>query len=148
MGSDGLGLPDRMGRHLVTGDEVGRWVYKRIGGIYHAEASTCIGLEDDGVLVAGVVYYNWNGQSTMASIATDVPLTKKFLKAMFRHPFVVGKLAQVVVTISCDNSKSLRLASRMGFAEQARLPDAHPAGDLIFMVLRREDCRFLGDRYG
>jgi RimJ/RimL family protein N-acetyltransferase len=137
-----------MAGHIVAGHDVGRWVYARIGGIYHPEASASIGLERDGEIVAGVVYYNWNGASAMASIAASAPLSREFLGAIFRYPFDVGGLAQIVVTITGNNLRSLRLADRMGFTEQARLPDAHPAGDLVFMVLRRENCRFLGARYG
>lgn len=148
MGGDGCGVSDRLGRDIVAGHEVGRWVYERIGGIYHPEASASIGLQREGKIVAGVVFYNWNGQSAMASIAADAPLSRGFLGAIFRYPFVFGGLGQIVVTVVGNNLKSLRLAARMGFKEQARLPDAHPSGDLIFMVLRREDCRFLGVRYG
>ena len=138
----------RMVGNIITGHDVGRWVYARIGGIYHPEASASIGLERHGEIVAGVVFYNWNGVSAMASIAAASPLSRDFLKAIFRYPFVVGGLSQIVVTIAGENPKSLRLATRMGFLEQARLPDAHINGDLVFMVLRRENCRFLGARYG
>lgn len=148
MGGDGCRVSDRMVGHIISGHDVGRWVSARIGGMYHAEASASIGLERAGAIVAGVVYYNWNGVSAMAGIAAEDRLSRDFVREIFRYPFVVGKLAQIVVAISADNEKSRRFAAKMGFAEQARLPDATPGGDMIFMVLRRENCRFLGGRYG
>jgi len=36
----------------------------------------------------------------------------------------------------------------MGFAEEARLKDADPHGDIILLTMRKKDCRFLGERYG
>jgi hypothetical protein len=36
----------------------------------------------------------------------------------------------------------------MGFAEEARIKDGSPDGDIIFMTLARKDCRFLGVNYG
>jgi hypothetical protein len=36
----------------------------------------------------------------------------------------------------------------MGFSEEARIKDCHPDGDIILYTLKREDCRFLGERYG
>lgn len=148
MDIDRHSVSERMVGNIIAGHDVGRWVYARVGGIYHPEASASIGLERGGEIVAGVVFYNWNGVSAMASIAAVSPLSRGFLGAIFRYPFVVGKLNQIIVTIASYNARSLRLAARMGFTEQARLPDAHPDGDLILMVLRRENCRFLGARYG
>jgi RimJ/RimL family protein N-acetyltransferase len=47
-----------------------------------------------------------------------------------------------------DNEKSIRFVKNMGFVEEARLSDCQPNGDIIFLTLKRVDCRFLEDRYG
>jgi hypothetical protein len=36
----------------------------------------------------------------------------------------------------------------LGFEEQARLLDVFPTGDLLFFVMSKDKCRFLGERYG
>jgi len=36
----------------------------------------------------------------------------------------------------------------MGFVEEARLKDASLDGDIIFLTLARENCRFLGVENG
>jgi hypothetical protein len=36
----------------------------------------------------------------------------------------------------------------MGFVEEARVKDAVPNGDIIFLTLAKENCRFLGVENG
>jgi len=36
----------------------------------------------------------------------------------------------------------------MGFVEEARIKDGAPNGDIIFLTLAREKCRFLGVENG
>jgi hypothetical protein len=36
----------------------------------------------------------------------------------------------------------------MGFVEEARVKDAAPDGDIIFLTLAQENCRFLGVNNG
>jgi hypothetical protein len=36
----------------------------------------------------------------------------------------------------------------MGFAEEARVKNAAPDGDIIFLTLAKENCRFLGVENG
>jgi hypothetical protein len=36
----------------------------------------------------------------------------------------------------------------LGFEEQARLLDVFPTGDLLFFVMSKDKCKFLGEKYG
>jgi RimJ/RimL family protein N-acetyltransferase len=148
MGIDGHCLSTRLGWHIVAGDAVGHWVADRYDGKYFAANSSAIGLERDGVIIAGVVYENWNKASIMCHIAIEGRMTKGYLKAIFDYPFNVCKVKKIIVSVVSSNTKSLKLVTNMGFSEEARLKDAALNGDIIFLTLAREKCRFIGARNG
>jgi len=37
---------------------------------------------------------------------------------------------------------------KMGFTEEARIKNADTDGDIVFLTMTRDACRFLGHRYG
>jgi RimJ/RimL family protein N-acetyltransferase len=148
MGIDGHCLPTRLGWHIVQGEEIGHWVAQKIEGGYFAEQSSAIGLMKDGKILAGVIYENWNKQTVFCHIAIQGRLTKSYLKAIFDYPFNVLNVQKIIVPVVTDNQKSIKLVTNMGFAEEARIKDGSPLGDIIFMTLAKKDCRFLGVHYG
>lgn len=136
-----------MGGHIIFGEPVGSWVAAHTGGAYFAEKSQAIGLVRDGKLVAGVIYENWNGKSIICHIAFLGRLSKEFLGLVYRYPFDTCGVEKIIAPIASDNGAALRLVQKMGFTEEARLTDAAPGGDVVFLTLTRKACRFLGDRY-
>lgn len=148
MGIDGYCLSARLGWHIVQGIEIGNWVAARIQGGYFAEQSSAIGLQKDAKTIAGVIYENWNKRTVFCHIAIEGRLTKAYLKAIFDYPFNVLNVEKIIVPVVKSNQKSIKLVQNMGFAEEARIKDGAPDGDIIFMTLARKDCRFLGVRYG
>ena len=148
MGCDRCGVPARLGWHIVSGDAVGEWVAARVDGHYSKEIATAIGLERDGNIIAGVIYENWNRRSIVCHIAVEGRLTPGFIAAIFDYPFNVCAVEKVISPVGSGNTKSQRLATSMGYVEEARIKDAHPDGDLILYTLKRSDCRFLGENYG
>jgi hypothetical protein len=148
MGFNRCGVSDRMGWHIASGPEIGYWVDKQLGVGYHAERSNAIGLVREGEIVAGVVYQNWNGRSLVTHIAATGRLTKFYLWAIYDYAFNVCGVDKIIAPVSSENEKSIRMVSRMGFAEEARIKDAQPEGDIILFTMKKSDCRFLGDRYG
>lgn len=148
MGGDGCGISAWLGGHIVTGDAVGEWVAPRVGGTFTTQDSEAVGLERDGTIIAGVLYENWNRRSIVAHIAVEGRLTRSFIAAIFDYAFNVCDVEKIISPVGSGNTKSIRLAERMGFTEEARITDAHPDGDLLIFTLRRSNCRFLGGRYG
>lgn len=148
MGIDGHCLPTRLGWHIVQGEEIGHWVAKKIDGGYFAEQSSAIGLMKNGKILAGVIYENWNKRTVFCHIAVEGRLTKSYLKAIFDYPFNVLNVQKIIVPVVTDNQKSIKLVTNMGFAEEARIKEGSPSGDIIFMTLAKKDCRFLGVHYG
>ena len=137
-----------LGWHIVQGSDVGHWVAERVQGKYFAEGSQAIGLERDGQIIAGVIYENWNKASIVCHIAIEGRMTKGYLKAIFSYPFEFCKVKKIIVPVSSTHAKSLKLVTNMGFSEEARLKDASPDGDIIFLTLAREKCRFIGVENG
>lgn len=148
MGIDGCGISTRLGWHIVQGATVGHWVAARVQGKYFAEQSQAIGLERDGEIIAGVIYENWNQASIVCHIAIEGRMTKGFLKAIFVYPFKFCKVKKIIVPVGSNHAKSLKLVTNMGFVEEARIKDATPDGDIIFLTLAQEKCRFLGVENG
>ena len=137
-----------MGWNITSGAIVGHWVAKRIRGGYFAERSNALGLEKNGELVAGVIYENWNHKSIWCHIAIDGRLTPRYLAAIFDYPFNICQVEKIIVPVGSDNEESIRLVEKMGFAEEGRIKDARPEGDLILFTLSRNACRFIGEKHG
>jgi len=137
-----------LGWHIVQGADIGHWVASRVGGKYFEEGSQAIGLEREGEIIAGVIYENFNGVSIVCHIAIEGRMTKRYLKAIFAYPFEFCQVKKIIVPVSSTHVKSLKLVTKMGFVEEARVKDAAPDGDIIFLTLARENCRFLGVNNG
>jgi hypothetical protein len=54
----------------------------------------------------------------------------------------------VTAPVMSSNEKSIGLVSNMGFEKEAQLLDVFPDGDLLFFVLTKDKCRFLGESNG
>lgn len=137
------------GRHdlIVQGPEVGNWVAKRVHGRYHMDDSAAIGLYR-GELVAGVIYENFNGKSVTCHIACQGHLTREYLGEIFRYAFVRMGVEKILAPVASVNHRSRNFVSKMGFIPEARITDAHPQGDLYIYTMKRDRCRFLGEKYG
>jgi RimJ/RimL family protein N-acetyltransferase len=136
-----------MGWNITKGSEVGQWVAKRIRGGYFEGRSEAIGLKRDGELVAGVIYENWNHRSIWCHIAIEGRLTPEYLAAIFDYPFNTCQVEKIIVPVGSENEESLRLVKKMGFAEEARIKDGRSDGDIVFLTLAHENCRYIGKRY-
>jgi len=137
-----------MGWNIAEGAEIGAWVADRIAGEFYSKTSSAIGLMKDGVIVAGVIYENWNRASIFCHIAIEGRMTKAYLKAIFDYPFNACNVKKIIVPVVSNHVKSIKLVTNMGFTEEARIVDGSQDGDIIFLTMTRENCRFLGVRYG
>ena len=132
---------------IRTGHDVAKWVCKNLHSCYE-EGSEGIGLEKDGNLIAGVCYENWNSKSIMAHIVIHGRISKYYLFAIFHYPFEYLGVDKIICPIPQSNTESVRLATKMGFEKEATLRDSHPSGDIYMYTLKRDKCRFTGERYG
>ncbi len=136
-----------MGWNIVSGPHVGHWVMSRTDGAYNSDRSVAIGLERDGELVAGTVYEMWNGRSVVCHITWD-QVTPAYLAAVYDYPYNVANVDKIIGPISSNHTRALKLVTKMGFSEEARIKDGAPDGDIVFMTQTPDRCRFLEPRYG
>ena len=148
MGLNGCGVPNRMGRYIASSPEVGPWVMGEMDGAYNPDRSNAIGLFNDGKIVAGVVYENFNGRSVVCHICVKGRMTPAYVAAIFDYAFNVCDVHKVICPVSSNNVRAQKVVSKMGFTEEARLKDADTDGDIVLLTMTRSACRFLEPRYG
>ena len=133
---------------IVTGPHVVEWVAQKTNEFGNFGASVGLGLQKNGILIAGVVYSDYNGVNVVAHIASDGSkrwMTKEYLRAIFYYPFVRAKVKRVTCLIGESNKESIKLCEHFGFKREASLKEAHPSGDLLIYVLWKKDCRWLDE---
>ena len=134
---------------IVTNKSIiGPWIAQQTRMIWKPEGVEAIGWESNGELVAGVWYEDWNTQSITTHIAISGPITKTFLSVIFDYPFVQLGVQKIIAPVLEDNLDSIKLVTKMGFTEEARLHNVHPTGDMLFFVMNKVNCKYLGERYG
>lgn len=139
---------------IITGqnERVGRWVCERTGGTYSGADSVAIGLEEQGELIAGVLYDHWNGKSIAMHVAGVESrwMTREFLWYCFHYAFNELRAAKVLGLVSSSNAEALSFDERLGFQTAAVIEDACKDGDLVILTMTRDQCKWLalGERYG
>jgi RimJ/RimL family protein N-acetyltransferase len=136
-----------MGWRIVNGPDVGHWTAAETQGSFWPERSTAIGLEKDGELVAGTIFENWNGKSVVCHIAWH-QMTPAYVAAIYDYAYNVCNVDKIIGPISSNHTRALKLVSKMGFSEEARLKNAAPDGDIVLMTQTPDKCRYLEPRYG
>lgn len=129
-------------------DYVGPWIAEHGGGFYR-DGSQCIGLEQDGELIAGVLYDYFNGASIYMNVAAAKAhwLDREFLRVCFDYPFRQLGANVVIGLVSSTNAKARRFDEHLGFKLTASIPGGYPGGDLLIYTLRREDCRWVKESH-
>ena len=134
---------------IVNHPDVSLFVTDKTGAGFGPHSS--IGLIDNGKVVAGVVYADWNGANMFMHVAAEKGihwLTRGSLYTFFAYPFIQCGCRRVTGWVEESNAAARRLDEHLGFIEEARLKSAARNGsDVILYVMTKETCRFLGDRY-
>ena len=142
---------------IVTGPAVVEWVAKRTNEFGNFGCATGIGWRKDGgkmagkwrengEIVAGVAYAEWNGPNVVCHIASDGSkrwLTREYLWTIFDYPFNQLGCKRITVCIGQGNSNSRRFVEHLGFVQEASLSGAHPTGDLLIYRMFREGCKWI-----
>lgn len=127
-------------------DRVYAWVKDRMDLQQRPEMCCTIGLEEDGELVAAVIFNQWYHPSISGHIASDGTkrwANKAFLRAMFDYPFRQLGCRRITAPIAAKNEPAIRFVEKLGFVLEGRLRRALPDGDdrLLFGLLK-EDCKW------
>jgi RimJ/RimL family protein N-acetyltransferase len=105
-----------------------------------------IGLEEDGELIAGVTFDNFNGASICMHVAAAEGkrwMTREYLWFCFHYPFEQLGVKRITGLVPASNTVAQRFDEHLGFKLEARLKDAAPDGDLLVYAMFKDDCRFL-----
>lgn len=133
----------------LDADIVGPWVCERSGGTWVKGRGTAIGKIQDGQLVAGVLYEDWNGANVVCHIAGDGNwATREYLNVIFDYPFNQLKVKRITTPVASTNIKSINLVTRMGFTLECTLAQANPDGDIHLFRMWREECKYIRGKYG
>ncbi|UGQ44973.1 GNAT family N-acetyltransferase [Massilia endophytica] len=131
-------------------ERVGAFVSTILGGACWSSYQA-IGLEDEGQLIAGVVFDNYNGASVCMHVAA-LPgkrwLTREFLWYAFYYPFEELKVRRITGLVAEGNAAARKFDEHLGFRLETRLKDADPTGDLLVYCMTKADCRFLELKHG
>ena len=126
-------------------DIVSSWVALRDAGDFPMGCFAAIGAVDDGKLVAGVVYDHYTETCVTATIAVEKKnLPRQFLRAIFKYPFEQLGVSKIIVYVNEANKASVRLATKLGFAVEAKIKDVYPDGAMFIMGLNKANCVWLG----
>lgn len=107
----------------------------------------CVSRSSGGRLLGGVLYTNYNRHSVALHLCGLVPnwMSRALVFWAFEYPFGMLKVHRLMAVMSSAN-RSYALAVRMGFTEDAWLPDVVPDGVLVVMSMKAGACRWLGER--
>lgn len=126
-------------------ERVSQWVAEQCGSVWRSGREQALGLVEDGQILAGVVYDQWNFRSIGAHIAVlpGTWPTRTFIRAGFAYPFLQLKAEKIIGFVGEGNLAARRLDEHLGFVLEATLKAAHPTGDLLVYSMTRDQCRWL-----
>ena len=126
---------------IVVGEYVARWVMDKAG--HYVNDMKAIGWEKDGNLIAGATFENYTGRNMIVHQRMDGSPPRAFWFAFADYSYNQLGCLRVTGLVESTNEKALKLNKHIGFEVEATLKDAGKEGDLIVMVLWRDNCRFL-----
>jgi RimJ/RimL family protein N-acetyltransferase len=134
---------------------VAEWVAARIPETDFGEWDfTAIGLSENGIPIAGVVYNNCRvgpdgPVSVEMHIAADSPrwAHRRTLQIFFGFPFSRLLVNRVTAITTEHNSQCRSMLERLGFVHEGSMRKAYPSGETaeIYGMLR-EECRWIDGR--
>lgn len=121
------------------------WITQRVPLKRVSDTCGIMAVNDDtGDPVGAIVFDNFLNKSCQVTIALDTPLPLKygFLEQAFKLIFIDLNLTHMYAMIAANNSRSLRLTKKLGFAEKMRIPNGYLNGvDYVVKELHRDNCQ-------
>lgn len=132
---------------IIQGPDVLHWMRQNSSEFGDCTA-TALGLVEDGKIIAGVAYTDFNGANiNMHVVAIGKRwLTREYLWTCFHYPFEYLKVKRITGLVAETNMAARRFDEHLGFKLEATLKDAHPTGAIRVYVMRKENCRWLNIR--
>jgi hypothetical protein len=125
-----------------------QWVAERARLVWSTDVQAIGEIRGDRI-IAGVVYDGFLGGCCQMHQAIEGRMSRDFVHAAFHYPFVQLGLNCVLGIVAESNAAALKMDRHLGFKTLCRIKHGGRGGeDILLMEMRREDCRFLGGRYG
>lgn len=139
-------------KKVIYGDDarVVPWVAERVNED-RLEGAVGIGLEEDGKLIAGVVFNLYTGPGICMHVAAEPTkrwMTREYLYRCFAYPFIQLKCLRITGLVRVDNLEAQRFDEHLGFKREGLLRSACEDGtDMIVYGMLAHECRFITGRY-
>lgn len=142
--------------YQIIGNQKARgleWAIPRLGPAHGGnwDKASCLILEKDGDITAVAVYnhfYPRNSVEISIAAVSGNWLTRPFLAAVFRFPFVAWQMRRVGSSIAANNHQSIRFCEHLGFIREGVIRQgAGRDEDLLLYGLLKSECRYLGREY-
>lgn len=128
-------------------EQVAAWVAERVGTDEFGPGTVALGLEEDGKLIAGVVFNMYTKASICMHVAAEPGkrwMTKDFLWRSFAYPFIQLNCNRITGLVRVDNFDARRFDEHLGFKREGLVRRGCVDGtDMILYGMLREECRFL-----
>jgi len=128
-------------------DLVVPWVGARIDEDDFGVGPIALGLEDDGELIAGVVFNLYTGPSIAMHVAAQPGrrwMTRDFLFRCFAYPFLQLQCNRITGFVRADNLDAQRFDEHLGFVREGVIRKGATDGtDFILYGMLKEECRWL-----
>ncbi len=126
-------------------DTHGHWIARATNSVYSPNVETVVSRSENGLFMGGVIFSNYTGTSVCIDVAGRKPnwVNRDLLWMTFAYPFYQLKCKVLIGRLASTNKKAIRFDLHVGFREIARIPGAVPEGDLIILVMYREECKWL-----
>lgn len=131
--------------NLVFGPEIVSWVNDRLP-FADLSNGAGIGVEEDGAIIAGVVFTNYRKIDIEVSLAADSPrwARRGILRAFSAYPFIQLGCRRVTSFVPEWNERARRWNEGFGFTQEGRHPGSFEDGSAaISYGMLRENCRWL-----
>ena len=127
-------------------DRVNNWACKKVGRESPFVKFNAFGVERKGKLIAGVVFDSFasNTRCSMHCVGVEPNwCSRELLYHCFNYVFNDAKCKVIINTVSSTNESSIAFTKHVGFTEMSRIKDGAVDGDLVILVMHRNDCRWL-----
>lgn len=128
-------------------DRVVPWVGQRIDEDRFGNDCVALGLEEDGELIAGVVFNWYTGASICMHVAAEPGkrwLNRDFLYRSFAYPFLQLKCNRITGLVKVDNLDAQRFDEHLGFVKEGIIRQgADDKTDFILYGMLKDECRWL-----
>jgi RimJ/RimL family protein N-acetyltransferase len=138
---------------LIYGQDefIKKWVSEKIGFPDFGQA-VAIGVELDGVLIAGVVYHNYvespSGKPIMCEVsmaAIDSRWANRYtLRQLLRYPFIDLGVERLQVSTPVESKGVRKINEKLGFTYEGTGRKAHfLGGDVDVLSMLKHECKWI-----